>query len=483
MTTKPAQDVVLGVDVGTTETKASVVTVDGRPLGVGREPTPWTVRGDGGAEIAPQVLLDGVIAACMAALEQVEGGADGVRTVGLGITGMAEAGVLLGGTRSGELPIIAWFDPRGRTEIEALDAGFAASFPAQTGLPLTPLPTFSKLLWMSGEHELTWRGARWLNVPEYVVHALGGEQVSEPSLASRTGLLDQDSLAPFDDALSVLGAERALLPPLVPAGTPVGVIGDRAPAPLRGAVLTVAGHDHPVASVAAGALGSDDLFDSCGTAEAFIRVTERVISPAERAELSRENVTQGAHVLRGRRILLGGTRGGLLLRRTLAMLGADEPEPRAALDAACPLGDVELPVHVEGGRLEEQGVLFRVDGDDVSPALVWRAALETVAAQAAALVAVFERAVGPAPRIVAAGGWTRLSSYRAIKRRTFPEVTFSAVEQPGGLGAAAIAAFAVRGGEDPGELPAFVTAFLATHATGHPTLDGGQADPGIDGPS
>jgi hypothetical protein len=60
---------------------------------------------------------------------------------------------------------------------------------------------------------------------------------------------------------------------------------------LRGAILTVAGHDHPVASLAAGALSSGALFDSCGTAEALVRVTERAITPDERVALGRHHIT------------------------------------------------------------------------------------------------------------------------------------------------------------------------------------------------
>lgn len=451
---------VVGIDVGTTHTKALAASLDGRPLGIGSRPTAWETRADGGAEIAPRVLLDGAVAACVEAIDRAWAGGDPVRVVGVGVTGMAEAGVVLGADGSIEQPVIAWFDPRGGEEVTALDGAFADAFPARTGLPLTPLATFSKLLWMTRTGAPRWSGARWLNVPEYIVAALGGEPVREASLASRTGLIDQDTLAPYEDALAVLGASPELLPPMVPAGTPVGRTGAAAPQALRGAVLTVAGHDHPVASLASGALGEDDLFDSCGTAEAVIRITGRQFSSEERIRLSGENITQGAHVIPGRRILLGGTRGGLLLRRTLALLGAEDQEARAALEGACPTGDVDLPVRVEGGRIDEHEVVLHVTADGVTPPLVWRAALDSVAAQAAALVAIFDSVVGPAERMVAAGGWTRSASYRAIKRRTFPGITFSSVEEPGALGAAAIAAFAAEGGGDVRDLPAFLAGLL-----------------------
>jgi hypothetical protein len=77
------------------------------------------------------------------------------------------------------------------------------------------------------------------------------------------------------------------------------------------------------------------------------------------------------------------------------------------------------------------------------------------------VVRVFERVVGPAARMVAAGGWTRSPSYRAVKERTFPGVTFSDVEQPGGVGAAAIASSAAAG-DTPTSLPDTIARFVGT---------------------
>ncbi len=460
----PAGDgLLLGVDVGTTETKAVATSLDGRLLAIGSGLTPWEVHDSGGADIAPEALLDSVLAACADAVERSLGHLpDEPRVQGVGVTGMAEAGVLLDRKgRWADLPVIAWFDPRGGEEFKALDRSFLAAFPARAGLPVSSVATFAKLLWLRRELGFDLRGHRWLNLPEFVIYAFGGEPVTEPSLASRTGLFDQDAMTPFWDALAVLDVTQDLLPPLVSAGTNLGAASKAVPPWLQGAALTVAGHDHPVASLAAGATGPHDLFDSCGTAEALLRATTRQITPDERTALSHHNVSQGAHVLPGRRMLLGGTSGGLLLRRVLAMLGATEPAAREALDASCPLGPVSLPVHIDGGRLDEQAVWLRIDSDDASPSLVWRAALEVVADQARAMVDIFESVAGPAERMVAAGGWTRASSYRAIKERTFPGIRFADLEQAGALGAAAVASFAASGSGSLADLPATIEDFIA----------------------
>ena len=65
-------------------------------------------------------------------------------------------------------------------------------------------------------------GLRWFNLPEYVAAALGARDVSEYSLASRTGLLDQDTGLPWGEMLDYLGVGDDFLPPLVDAGTDLG---------------------------------------------------------------------------------------------------------------------------------------------------------------------------------------------------------------------------------------------------------------------
>ena len=68
---------------------------------------------------------------------------------------------------------------------------------------------------------------RWLGVAEWVVHGLGGEQVAELSLASRTGLLDLERRAWWDEARTWAERRRGCWPTWSrraarPAGSPAG---------------------------------------------------------------------------------------------------------------------------------------------------------------------------------------------------------------------------------------------------------------------
>ncbi|HEY6710458.1 MAG TPA: FGGY family carbohydrate kinase [Actinomycetota bacterium] len=430
-------ELLVGIDVGTTLCKAAVVRAsDGTEISHGAVRTPWTDVPTG-AEVAPAELLDAALAATAAALEQAPGGP----VVGVGVTSMAETGVLLDRHGRVAAPAIAWHDARGQEEARRLAADLGAErFSARTGLPVRPLFSIAKYAWLRANHPRVADAVRWLGVAEWVVHGLGGEQVAELSLASRTGLLDLERRVWWDEACAWAGAPPGLLAELVQAGSPAGrADGGRLPR-LAGATLTVAGHDHLSAAVGAGATRPGDLFDSCGTAEALIRAVPPPVAPTDVSRLVAAQVTVGWHVLPDRHTLLGASRAGLALRRFLDLLGVDD-QGREELDrtaAAVPPGSAGLTVReVFGDRATLEGI-----GPDLGPAQVWRAALEAVAARAAELRAHMELVAGPSRRLVLAGGWARSPAVRSVKRAVLGPFDWPPVTQAGARGAALLAGVA-----------------------------------------
>lgn len=424
----------VGIDLGTTSGKAAVVDAGGRELAHGYARMPWEVVPTG-AELHPDRFVEVALAAAGDALARVPDGT----VAGIGVTSMAETGVLLDGAGRVAAPAIAWHDHRGADDAEALarDLGRDA-FTATTGLSLRPLCSTSKYRWLRRHHDGAARAVRWLNVSEWVVAALGGEPYAELSLASRTGWLDLTTRDWWADGLAAAGAPDGLLPRTAPAGTSAGPA-TAAPGRLRGAVLTVGGHDHLCGAVGVGATADGDVFDSSGTAEAFIAPVVPLV-PADRiADLVARGVNVGWHVVPGRQALLGAQRAGLHLQRFLDLLGIG-PDARPALDAAA------LALPGTGG--------LRVDGFDdevatlagirlqTTPALVWRAALEAMAARSAGILEVVERLTGPTTRLVVGGGWARSAAVRSVKRAALGDFDHPDVHEPGARGAALLAAVA-----------------------------------------
>jgi sugar (pentulose or hexulose) kinase len=430
-----ATELLAGVDVGTTLCKAALVTPEGTEVAHGGAPTPWRVV-PGGAEVDPDAIVDTALAAVAQALAR---GPDGP-VVGVGVTSMAETAVLLDAGGSVVAPSIAWHDMRGAPEARRLAEDLGGTrFTDHTGLPVSQLCTLVKYRWLRHHHPAAAVGTRLLSVAEWVVHRLGGEQVAELSLASRTGALELATRDWWPEALAWAQAPPGLLPPLLPAGAPAGrVRRDRAvPDRLAGAVLTVAGHDHLCAAVGAGAVATGEVFDSCGTAEALVRAVPPPVPASGIRQAVAEQVTVGWHVVPDLQALLGGQRAGLAFQRFLQLLGV-EPAGLAALEEAA------LLVPPDAGGLQvidpgaEQASLIGI-GRDPSPAAVWRATVEAVSDRTAAMLRTIEAVGGPVVRVVVAGGWARSPTLRQAKAARLPRPSYAAVTEAGARGAALLA--------------------------------------------
>lgn len=435
----------VGLDAGTTSSKVVVFDDDGRPLAEGREPTRWDIAADG-VQIEPQALLDTARAALTQALDQLP---DDLAVAGLGITSMGETGVLVDGQGRPVAPAIAWHDVRDAPEVQRLAHDIGGDrFSATTGKPIRGQWSLTKHRWLVDHRPDVSRAVRRFNVAEWVARGLGADEACDRALACRTGWFDVVGNRWWDEALAWSGASASLMPALVQSGDPVGKVSDPAAHPrLRGAVLTLAGHDHQAAALGAGAGGVDDEFDSSGTAEALIRTVPTTLTREQILSLARRGVTTDVSIQPGSWSLLGGTEGGLAMERTLSVLGVSR-EGLAALDQLAlqaPSGAVR--VSGIGGAALELGQLT----DGIGPGHVWRAVVEAATAQAVELHRAMIDIVGPHRLLVAAGGWCNSAMVVAAKRAGFGELTVSDVGEAGALGAATLAARAA-GHLGPGEL-------------------------------
>ena len=432
----------LGLDIGTTSSKAVVYDDFGQPVGRARVPTQWAVAG-AGAQIDPQVLLAGAMAA---ANQAVAASAEDIRIAGVGLASMGETGVLVDGAGRPVAPAIAWHDPRDRAQVRALADQIGRDvFERRTGKPLRSQFSLTKHRWLV-DHEPGARSAvRRFNVAEWVARGLGADECCELSLAGRTGWYDLFRRSWDEELLAWSGADMSLLPALVEAGVAVGTVrSDDAHPRLRGAVVTVAGHDHQSAAVGCGAENPGDELDSSGTAEALVRTIAPTLSPEQVRRLTTAGITVDVSIQAGRWSLLGGTQGGLIMARTLGLLGIEphssgaDASRLARLDAAAlAVGVIDpaaLTATVADGSLD-----LSLTGD-VTPGGVWRAVVDAVTREAAALHETISSVTGPHARIVAAGGWCASTMVLDAKRRLLGDITLAEVEEPGTFGAAILAA-------------------------------------------
>ena len=427
-----------GLDLGSTAIKMLVIDDDGTEVAGAQVPTPWRVGEGGTTDIVAADLLRAV--RTLVDLVDAELSPFTAEPLtSLAVAGMGETGILVNADGEPVAPGFAWFDPRGLEQIAGFPAVVREEFAGRTGLPLGAQVSVAKLAWLRDQGtDLT--GLRWLDLPEFVVAALGGDVALELSLASRTGLIDQDSGAAWPAMLDALGVTADLLPPLRGGGLPWGTASEAFGPRLAGAALTVAGHDHLVAAQANGTLDAEGYHVSLGTAEVLLRVLEAPLGFAARQRLADALINEVRHVVPGKHVLVAGVKTGLLLRRVLHAAGIGDRAGRDALDAAVMALPVEgeLPagaIDIAGAR-NDDGVLRLTLHTEASPAEIFAAALRHSNDEVARLIAAMDREVAPATHSTLTGGWAGMASVRRARAEVLPTPSLSTREQDVAWGAA-----------------------------------------------
>jgi sugar (pentulose or hexulose) kinase len=423
--------ILAGIDVGTSRVKAVATTPAGQLLGSGSRPTPWQVSCHG-THADPGDMASAAFGAVRDALDGTSG-----RVAGVGVTGMAESGVLLNDRSVPCVPVVAWHDMSGAWAEEELRSFLPdAEFGPLTGQQITRRLTAVKyrdLRRQAGD-----RAGRgwWMTIPEWIVHSLGGRPAPELSQWSRTGFLAIDQPAYARPVADWAGLPWHDYPDPVPAGTPAGKVPpDHGFARLRGAVLTTAGHDHLCAAVGVGVLTDDDVTDSWGNGEAVLRSQRQL---PDIAAALRCGFRVSWHVLPDRHVLLRGLSSGIVLRRVLSSAGCDAGD-RGGLDARAAeisAGDLARQLSRAAGNGLQPGAAEGLD-----PAFWWRAALEDVFSQVRSAVADLNH-WGPVRRVVACGGWLASGPIAQLKLAAVPGMEISPVFEPAAAGAACMAGVA-----------------------------------------
>jgi len=438
---------VAGLDLGSTGVKVLVADETGVEMFVEQVATPWRPGAGGATDLDGATLIKSIGELLDSASRRlVECTGDPAAAVSaLAISGMGETGFLVDDGGRTIAPGIAWFDPRGQEQVDAMPAVLRDEFAGRTGLPLGVQVSVVKLLALR-DSGIPLHKARWFNLPEFVAFSMGGRAASDYSLTSRTGLLDQDTGQPWPELLEYLGVGAGFLPPLVDAGTDLGsATADWVAPAFTGTRLTVAGHDHLVSSVSGGAVADKRYHSSMGTAEVLLRVLDAPLSIAARSRLADKLINCVRHVVPGQFVLVAGVKTGLLMRRALQMCGVSDRAGRDRLDAAVmalPVGGAltEGAIEVRGARNDDGVLAVTVRSDGISPAELFAAVLRHGNEEIQILMDAMDREVPPATSTVLTGGWADMESVQRARSLVLPEIVVSTRSQDTSYGAVMFAA-------------------------------------------
>lgn len=271
---------VLGLDVGTTGTKAvladpvqGVVAQASAPAALG-SPHPGWAQADPAqwwgnvCALVPQVLGEaGVTAADVAAVAT---------------TGMVPAVIPADGSGSPLRPAILQNDTRASGEVRELAAAVGGlDLVALTGSALTQQSVAPTLLWLARREPRVWAEARMvLGSYDWLAVALGARPHVERNWALESGLYALDDGSFVRPLLEAAGIRQEVLPPVVDPGTVVGEVSAAAAGQtgLRaGTPIVAGGADHVLSAYAAGLAAPGDWLVKLGGAGDILVVTDRVL--------------------------------------------------------------------------------------------------------------------------------------------------------------------------------------------------------------
>jgi xylulokinase len=336
-------NVLLGLDIGTTNCKVLAVDEDGQPVANATAPTPVSVGSipDASPEYDPNALWQASARLIRDVVDQLEPD----RTVaGIAVASVAESIVLVDQKNEPIAAIIIWHDKRTlpwldwwRQRISGRDLYRI------TGLNLGHIYSANKLLWYrENQPDLFGRARSFLSIADWITLSLSGQRSTSCSLASRTLLFDLRARAWSDELLRLTEIPSDLPPPVFSSGQVVGGITPQAAQATglpAGTPVVTGGHDHTCAALAAGVIGPGPVLDSSGTVEAIlVALNDPVLDVRDPST----GPSCGCHSVPGRYCLIGGIMSGAVVDWMARLFAGDESpanvEQLVAEAASAPLG-------------------------------------------------------------------------------------------------------------------------------------------------
>src|SRR5215203_1644467 len=433
---------ILSVDLGSSSVRAELYDDSGTRqegtetrLDYELEYTP-----DGGVAVAADELLDLVVRAIDGALDN----AGSAPISGVATSTFWHSALGLDGEGRPTTPVLYWADRRAADAARELRGRVdEAAVHRRTGCVLHSSYWPAKLLWLSLERAEAFEATeRWVSPADYFYERFFGGSHVGTSMASATGLFDQNLRRWDEEVIEALPLEPAHLSPI--SDEPLQGLTDgwarRWPA-LRDVQWFPAAGDGACSNVGSGCTGSDRLALMVGTSGAM-----RVLWKAESVR-----VPDGPWCYRAdeRRFVMGGAlsdAGNLVawLRETLRLPQPEETERLLAEMEPGSHGLTFLPLLAgergPGWADEANGTIAGLSMSN-TPVEILRAAMEAVALRFALIAEIVEKASPGEKEVIATGGgllgsptWTGIMA-DALGR---PVIT-SGIQEASSRGAALLA--------------------------------------------
>ncbi|WP_338782212.1 gluconokinase [Metabacillus sp. FJAT-52054] len=210
------KEYMMGVDIGTTSTKAVLFDRGGAVIAKHNSGYPLYTEAPGEAEQSPEEIFTAVVSAIRETIKEAE-----VPSEEIGFVSFSSAMHSLIAMDASGKPLtrsITWADQRSEAWTKKLKKEWSGhDIYLRTGTPIHPMSPLSKIIWLREDHpEIFSKTAKFISIKEYVFFRFFGEYIIDHSIASATGLFNLEKKDWDRGAMEIAGITEDKLSKLVP---------------------------------------------------------------------------------------------------------------------------------------------------------------------------------------------------------------------------------------------------------------------------
>lgn len=409
---------IIGVDIGTSGTKAIVLSASGQVLDRTYEAYPTICEQPGQSELDPERLLEAVIKTLALAIGRMNDPRDA-----MGVSFSSAMHSLLAVDRSGNplTKLLTWADLRSKSEAARIRHTEAANrIYEHTGTPIHPMSPLCKIMWIRGHWpDIFAKTYKFISIKEYIWFRFFAKFQVDYSIASATGLFDIFRLQWYPEALDMAGITAAVLSePVAPEHIETGLSEDmRDRLHLPGKIPFIIGaNDGCLANLGTRAISRGDMALTIGTSAA-VRMASAAPRPDTKKRIFHYLLTEKLYISGGA-VNNGGNAVKWFVNNFMAKgldSGADfatQVDEAWTVEPGCE-GVICLP-YLLGERAPvwdaDARAVFGVQSHHKAPHLL-RAVLEGICYGLYQIAVSLQQNVGHAERIFASGGFIQSAGW------------------------------------------------------------------------
>ncbi|QUL55163.1 gluconokinase [Paenibacillus tritici] len=425
----------IGVDIGTTSTKAVLFEENGTIVAQSNQGYPLHQPSPSVAEQDPEQILQAVIHTISSVMQDSLASPADILLVSF--SSAMHSVIAVDASGQPLTACITWADNRSSRSARRLkDDLNGHELYLRTGTPIHPMSPITKLMWLGEEQSgLFSQTHKFISIKEYIFFKLFGEYVIDHSIASATGLFNLEKLDWDEEALRIAGVTPERLSRPVPTTQIMqGLLPGLADklGLLVNTPFVVGASDGVLSNLGVGAIEPGVIAATIGTSGAIRTVVDHPLTDPKGRIF--------CYALTDKHWVIGGpvNNGGMLFRwvrdefaasevETAKRLGIDPYEVLTRIAEQVPPGSNGLLFHpyLTGERAplwnpDARGSFFGLSMNHRKEHMI-RAVLEGVIFNMYTVLLAMEECIGQPVRILATGGFARSALWRQMMADIFDQ--------------------------------------------------------------